>query len=110
MSDLLIKLLRICLPVPKRMFDFWVGLFADIVKAALLAVVPYLWFGEGSLAIRVFIGCVYSSFLSFPHSVPLLFATFSTALFEGETNWTDHLPTFPDFSAFGFQLLDFIQC
>ena len=56
MSDLLIKLLRIRLPVPKRMFDFWVGLFADIVKAALLAVVPYLWFGEGSLAIRVFNG------------------------------------------------------
>jgi hypothetical protein len=49
MSDLLIKLLRIRLPVPKRMFDFWVGLFADIMKAALLAVVPYLWFGEGSL-------------------------------------------------------------
>ena len=56
MSGLLIKLLRIRLPVPKRMFDFWVGLFADIVKAALLAVVPYLWFGEGSLAIRVFNG------------------------------------------------------
>ena len=32
------------------------GLFADIMKAALLAVVPYLWFGEGSLAIRVFNG------------------------------------------------------
>ena len=60
MSDLLIKLLRICLPVPKRMFDFWVGLFADIMKAALLAVVPYLWFGEGSLAIRVFNGlCLF---------------------------------------------------
>ena len=43
MSDLLIRLLRIRLPVPKRMFDFWIGLFSDIVKASTRALAALLF-------------------------------------------------------------------